>query len=85
MISNALVLPLVLAFASISSGQSPDPVKGDFILKDFRFRSGDMLPELRMRYLAGSAQWTNFELSQHKNGIARIDTTRSLRSTYGRN
>ena len=50
-ISNALVSSLVLAFASISSGQSPAPVKGDFILKDFRFRPGEMLPELRMHYM----------------------------------
>lgn len=50
-ISNALVSSLVLAFASISSGQSPAPVKDNFIRKDFRFHPGEMPPELRMHYM----------------------------------
>jgi homoserine O-acetyltransferase len=28
----------------------PAPVEGDFVVKDFHFRSGEMLPELRLHY-----------------------------------
>jgi homoserine O-acetyltransferase len=30
----------------------PAPVEADFVLRDFRFRSGQTLPEMRMHYLA---------------------------------
>ena len=29
----------------------PDPVPGDFLIKNFRFASGEVLPELRLHYL----------------------------------
>jgi homoserine O-acetyltransferase len=32
------------------SARYPAPVEGDFVLKDFRFRSGEVLPELKLHY-----------------------------------
>jgi len=45
------LVPLMLV-ALIGSGaaQYPPPVQGDFVLKNFRFRAGGMLPELRIHY-----------------------------------
>ena len=45
-----LVALLVLAGESMASAQYPTPEQGTFILKDFKFRSGSTLPELRMHY-----------------------------------
>jgi len=46
------MLPLlVLAFVLQSQGPTlPQPTEGDFVIKDFRFNSGETLPELRMHY-----------------------------------
>lgn len=41
---------LALTFPSLSAAQSPAPEQRDFILKDFKFRSGGSLPELRIHY-----------------------------------
>jgi len=41
---------LALTFPSISAAQYPAPDQHDFILKDFKFRSGGSLPELRIHY-----------------------------------
>src|SRR5881396_2317056 len=47
---------LVLAFALVSAtalvAQTPvfTPVEGDYVIKDFRFASGESLPELRLHY-----------------------------------
>jgi homoserine O-acetyltransferase len=50
-IRNRLILAAVaLMCASIASAQSPAPEQGNFTLKDFKFRSGGVLPELRMHY-----------------------------------
>ncbi len=32
------------------AAQTPTPTEGNFVLKDFRFRSGETLPELRIHY-----------------------------------
>jgi homoserine O-acetyltransferase/O-succinyltransferase len=47
---------LLLAACWILSGgfaaaQDPVPVPGDFVVRDFRFASGDVLPELRLHYV----------------------------------
>ena len=43
---------LVLACAQTNAAQQyPRPVEGTFVLKDFQFRSGGRLPELRLHYL----------------------------------
>jgi len=42
-----------LAAASARSSAAPSPAReGDFVVRDFRFRSGETLPELRLHYLA---------------------------------
>src|SRR6266540_1141560 len=39
-----------IAVASLSAAPYPAPVEGDFVLKNFRFTSGETLPELRLHY-----------------------------------
>jgi homoserine O-acetyltransferase len=42
---------IVLLFASAAYGaEFPKPVEADFVLKDFKFSTGDTLPELRIHY-----------------------------------
>ncbi len=43
-------LVLVLAFVVARAGDYPAPVEGDHVLRDFRFASGEVLPELRIHY-----------------------------------
>ena len=51
MFKKLLLVPLVLlAFGGISAAQYPVSTEGDFVIKDFRFTSGEMLPELRVHY-----------------------------------
>jgi homoserine O-acetyltransferase len=49
---RAFTLALILALVSSSllAADYPAPVEGDFVLKDFRFTSGEVLPELRLHY-----------------------------------
>src|SRR5689334_20136673 len=55
----SVLLSLVLAitaFSPVQSGQVPVATEGDFAVKDFRFKSGERLPELRLHYYTlGSA------------------------------
>jgi homoserine O-acetyltransferase len=52
-----LAVPLVLAGTHPSGAQYPAPAEGTFVLKDFRFRSGESLPEVRLHYrTVGSPQ-----------------------------
>jgi homoserine O-acetyltransferase len=47
----ALAIVAALMPVSVSAGQvQPAPVAGDFVLRDFRFTTGDVLPELRLHY-----------------------------------
>ena len=41
---------LTLTFPSIAIAQYPTPEQHDFTLKDFKFRSGGVLPELKIHY-----------------------------------
>lgn len=41
---------VLLASASIRAQTWPTPVEGDFIFRNFRFASGEILPELRLHY-----------------------------------
>jgi len=70
-------LPLLLLFATslAFAADYPAPTEGDFILKDFKFGSGETLPELRLHYttvgtLRRDAQGhaTNAVLSMHGTG-----------------
>jgi len=46
-----LVVLLVLPpLVGIGAAQDPVPTQGDFVLRNFRFTSGEMLPELRVHY-----------------------------------
>jgi homoserine O-acetyltransferase/O-succinyltransferase len=44
------VLLLVLLVARGAMAQAPTPVEGDHIIRNFRFASGETLPELRLHY-----------------------------------
>jgi homoserine O-acetyltransferase len=43
-------LLLVLAMAGVAVAQTPTVTEADFVIRDFRFNSGETLPELRMHY-----------------------------------
>ncbi|HEX7484588.1 MAG TPA: alpha/beta fold hydrolase [Vicinamibacterales bacterium] len=48
----ALSIAVVLIPLTASAGQvQPAPVAGDFVLRDFRFTTGDSLPELKLHYI----------------------------------
>src|SRR4051794_32750574 len=44
------MLSLSVAATLLAGAGSPQIVQGDVLLKDFKFQSGDMLPEVRMHY-----------------------------------
>ena len=50
MFKKVLFLLAVLGLARTSAAQYPTPTEGDWVVKDFRFRSGEILPELRLHY-----------------------------------
>src|SRR5207244_2278840 len=45
---GALVLLVTAVWAG--AAEYPRPAEGDFVLKDFKFASGESLPELRLHY-----------------------------------
>jgi homoserine O-acetyltransferase/O-succinyltransferase len=49
-LKKLLFLLAVLVLARTSVAQYPAPTEGDWVAKDFRFRSGEILPELRLHY-----------------------------------
>lgn len=48
--AGATVLLLVAWSAAARAADYPAPVEGDFVLRDFKFASGENLPELRIHY-----------------------------------
>jgi homoserine O-acetyltransferase len=46
----ALAAVLVSPVAAQQPANYPAPVEGDFVMKDFRFTTGELLPELRIHY-----------------------------------
>ncbi|MEO5739495.1 MAG: alpha/beta fold hydrolase [Vicinamibacterales bacterium] len=52
MITRLLVplLFITLALARTSAGQSLNPTHGEFVIRNFRFTSGEVLPALRLHY-----------------------------------
>jgi homoserine O-acetyltransferase len=48
----ALAVILILAWHArpASAAEYPAPVEGDYVIKDFRFKSGEILSELRLHY-----------------------------------
>lgn len=47
---SAFLLMFVAATAFLRAADFPAPVEADYVVRDFRFRSGESLPELRMHY-----------------------------------
>lgn len=71
----ALALAALLSVPGASAAQAPAPHEGDFGVRDFTFRSGETLPELRLHYLAlgqpardARGQVTNAVLVMHGTG-----------------
>lgn len=71
--SVARLFSLVLLFAFVAQAAPyPEPAHGDFVLSDFRFASGEALPELRLHYFTlgtparnGNGRITNAVLLLH--------------------
>lgn len=51
--SVLLLLPMILCLpvTTIAAQQPLKPVEGDFVLRDFHFHSGEVLPELHLHYV----------------------------------
>jgi len=68
-----LCVLFVLAFAFTTYAQVPASVEADFVVKDFHFRSGEVLPEVRIHYatigkLTRTERGTNAVLVLHGTG-----------------
>jgi homoserine O-acetyltransferase len=51
---NTLYHPIMLGVVMLLcalGAQAADPPQGDFFVKDFRFHTGEVLPELRLHYM----------------------------------
>jgi homoserine O-acetyltransferase/O-succinyltransferase len=51
--SRVLGILVLIAGCTVSAAAGasyPDPVEGDFVLRDFRFKAGETLPELKIHY-----------------------------------
>ena len=49
MLARASLASLALALPA-GGAEPPAPTEGDFVLRDFRFASGEAVPELRLHY-----------------------------------
>src|SRR5688572_15999120 len=45
-----LAMAVLMGWASVLAAEYPAPVEGDFVVTDFRFRSGESVAELRIHY-----------------------------------
>jgi homoserine O-acetyltransferase len=50
MLSTLIVSGLLAVVPLLQAPAVPQPVQGDFVIRNFRFASGEILPELRMHY-----------------------------------
>jgi len=48
--NTRLFLGLFLLGSVLSAANYPKPVEGDWVIRDFRFHTGETLPELRLHY-----------------------------------
>ncbi len=46
----SVVAMVVMLAAGVEAAPYPDQVEGDFVIRDFRFASGESLPELKLHY-----------------------------------
>ncbi len=53
---TSALLALVFGAASIYAADYPAPVEGDWVARDFRFHTGETLPELRLHYITVGAR-----------------------------
>src|SRR5690242_6454019 len=52
LVTGLVILFAFLHISNVCFGQNyPAPVPGDFVMKDFKFQSGESLPELKMHYV----------------------------------
>lgn len=58
-------LLITVAAVCASAADYPDPAPGDFVMRNFRFESGETLPELRLHYRTLG--------SIHRNAAGRVD------------
>jgi homoserine O-acetyltransferase/O-succinyltransferase len=72
--NRRMILPLLLLLAIAAAAQTqnatrapnfPQPVEGDFVIRDFKFDGGGTLPELKLHYR------TIGELKRDASGVAR--------------
>jgi homoserine O-acetyltransferase len=56
---------VLLIMSAMQAASYPTPQQGDFILRDFRFKSGEVLPELELHYTTIGTP------SRDKNGVVR--------------
>ena len=49
-VANLIAVLLVSSLASFAQPALPQPTQGDFVIRDFRFTSGETLPELKIHY-----------------------------------
>ncbi len=74
MLASAVLLTFLRA--QILAADYPAPQPGDVVLRDFRFRSGEVLPELRMHFLTFG--------TPHTNSAGKVDNAAlSLHGTTG--
>ena len=50
LIRRVLFLLVVLSLGALEAAEYPAPVEGDHVIRDFKFASGEALPELRLHY-----------------------------------
>jgi len=50
LIPSVVLILLLCGRPNAQTSNYPAPVEGDYVLKDFKFRSGETLPELRLHY-----------------------------------
>src|SRR5262245_39686876 len=50
------VFCIVMLSASLRAADAPQPQQGDWVVKDFRFHTGEVLPELKLHYVTVGAQ-----------------------------
>ncbi len=50
LIRRVLVVLVVLPLTGLLAAEYPAPVEGDYVIRDFKFASGEALPELRIHY-----------------------------------
>ena len=49
-LASCLVLAFLLSAFSSSAASYPAPQEGDWVVRDFRFHTGEVLPALRLHY-----------------------------------